>query len=135
MRSLICLLALCCLTGATLASDDLDFRPPAGWIHLPTKRGMEIWGSTDGTAAVIALKKMSKSRAPVLMANARICGNHPARAWSGPDRTGPEKMTMEGIDTDWGAVRYSTMYLRATGTAADPAAEASIRTLCLRKSR
>ena len=60
----------------------------------------------------------------------RICGNHEAYYWPGVPMA--NKQTWDSVSASWNGKRYMAVYVRPTGSPANPAAEAAIRTLCPR---
>jgi hypothetical protein len=61
----------------------------------------------------------------------RICGDHPATLMQRRGEFNGEDVQMDGVDTSWNGARVMAMYARPYGKRANPAAELTIRSLCV----
>ncbi len=146
--------------GAMLTSCGPDptvgttFKPPAGWQAMPAIAGWKMWlnKNKDADQAVMLIRFPNKgktkfsdidfSKNPYYKGDGTtkeqritICGGHPAQYLlaHGTGKGSGKEGDAEMIFTSWGQDTYMTLYARPKAAKADPAAEAAIRSICLKK--
>lgn len=138
-RSLRLMLACIALTGCShnLVSD-FDFCPPPHWVSTPAIKGRQFWMDPDDRHQVVMVVRPAEplnesAGFGVRRMNIEICGNHPAVYYRiRSTRVGEEPSQIEWVDTSWNGQAISAVYVRPLGIAANPTAEQSIRTLCMK---
>ena len=146
-----------CSALAACGSDPTNgtaFAPPPGWTQTPSVLGFKMWidPSKGGHGVVMLYKFANKgsldfqkdvdlSNNPAFhggsitkQADITICGNHPAKYLVAEEaaKNGKGPSDAEIVVTTWGSNAYMAMYARSEGASASPAAEAAIRTVCVK---
>lgn len=126
----LCVLVVC-VGCARKFTEDLAFQAPNGWVYSPVPGGGEVWVKGGGSHESIMAQATDTPLPPREPGwkDITICGNHPAVLMF---QNNPGQI-WEAVSATWGSERYMAVYVRPLNTPPDPNAEASIRTLCLKK--
>jgi hypothetical protein len=149
--ALACALVLAgCGTDPTTGT---SFSPPPGWKQLPSMFGFKMWlNPVKGSNSVVMLFKLpNKANVDVQKdidfssnpyyhggsitkkSAITICGNHPAEYLLSQDTgTSGKSGEAEIVLTKWGQDTYMALYARSNGDKPNSAAEAAIRTICVK---
>jgi hypothetical protein len=148
--------ALCVLLAGCGASPTtgLDFKEPPGWQSTPSFFGGKVWINKANSNIVMLIKFAGKGgvlnasdldfgsgKNPYVGSDAfqhktalTICGSHPATLYhSTQSKAGDKSSDSDVLMTAWGSDMYLAIYSHPHGSAADPVAETSIRSVCLKK--
>ncbi|HEY3676852.1 MAG TPA: hypothetical protein VGK84_12775 [Candidatus Tumulicola sp.] len=111
----------------------VDFQAPHGWTHSNDPTAGETWIKPDGSNQSIMAQTANAPLPPREPGwkDIQICGHHPAVLMFQRNDSG---QLWEGVSTNWNGHRYMVVYARPASTPADPAAEAAIRTICLKRN-
>jgi hypothetical protein len=120
------------LAGCSHAfSGRVAFQAPSGWVHSNDPTAGETWikpGNPNETIMAQTTNGPAPPRQPGWK-DITICGNHPAILMF---QTTDSGQLWEAVSTHWNDHRYMAVYSRPATLPADPAAEAAIRTICLK---
>jgi hypothetical protein len=138
-------------------TDNLEFKAPPGWTSTPSMFGAKVWiknekskneivflldlpGKADAKlntdiSKEIGSKGYSGGNVGVVekRSHIKICGDHAAEFLQArADKNGQRSQT-EIVLTNWNKDLYVALYSRAANAPADPAGEAAIRSVCLKR--
>jgi len=145
------------LAGCGSTTDNLAFKVPAGYSNKMNTFIMSMWqkGDTDSLSGLIMLMKLpvkmdsSKFDSTTLSSSGtknmkiestqsvQICGNQTAmlaKATGTSDQVKGKDMNMEMLMTSVGGNSYIAMYMYPQKAAADPDAEATIKSVCAKSA-
>jgi hypothetical protein len=136
-------------------TDALDFKAPAGWTSTPSMFGVKLWmkgdkskgevvflmdlpGKADAKLNQDIVKQIGSSGGGDIgtvekISHIKICGDHDAEYVKATSNKNGRHAETEIVLTNWDKDMYMALYSHSVDAAADPAGQAAIRSLCLKK--